>query len=438
MIFVYFILIAILVLLLYDYRTGVITCLLVITNFGEFIYVNPNLDVGDFGGIGTIYFMDLFYLAVIIVILLKRDKLTLFNYKIAFAMLLVLCIVAAVIPFLIDSFSIKDMISVMRPLGNFLFLPYFVIMITNIKAFNFLEKAIIILVVVFTVVQCYEYVLQKRIPIRLFEKESSFFGEDPFTVEFSGIKTGYIWSRVGYLLPFSLFFGCYYYFQEKRNWGLFLITIYILAIMIALSRIWIIGFGFFLATITIMLWFEKEGKNFVRTKLFTLIGSFMVLGIILLYSSETFAKIFDIFLLRINSINDLADKTDSSFLGREYTLLQMISVWYEYPVFGAGFSSVARRLITNDLGFPNIITVFGASGLLVIILFIRQYYLNIKPYIKVNYVLFASLFSVMLMITFMNIFSIDLFYYNATAAILLAMGNIILNIGKQESPEDAE
>ncbi len=178
--------------------------------------------------------------------------------------------------------------------------------------------------------------------------------------------------------------------------------------------------------------FEREGRSFVRIKLFSLIGSFAVLAIILLYSSETFAKIFDIFLLRINSINDLADKTDSSFLGREYILIQMLNVWYEYPVFGAGFSGISRKLITNDLGFPNLITIFGASGLVMIFLFLKQYFINIKPFIRNNYILFVSLFSVMLMITLMSVFSIDLFYYNATGPILLAMGNIILNIGKQE------
>ncbi|MEO8665591.1 MAG: hypothetical protein ABI462_08835, partial [Ignavibacteria bacterium] len=113
------------------------------------------------------------------------------------------------------------------------------------------------------------------------------------------------------------------------------------------------------------------------------------------------------------------------------------SVWYEYPVFGAGFSSISRKLITNDLGFPNLITVFGSSGILMIGLFLRQYYKNIKPFIENNYVLFVSLFSVMLMVTFMNIFSIDLFYYNATGPILLAMGNIILNIGKQDTDVNA-
>ncbi|MDQ3193588.1 MAG: hypothetical protein M3P82_01175 [Bacteroidota bacterium] len=433
----YIFIIITLVLILYNYRTGIAASLLVITNFGEFVYLNPNLEIGDFGGVGTIYFMDLFDIAMIVVIILKADQLRLLNYRTAIFTLLILCVIASIIPFLISSFSIKDLISVMRPLGNFLFLPYFVITITDIKSFNFMEKVVIILVVLFTVVQCYEYVLQKRIPFRLFERNSLFFGEDPYSVEFGGIKTGYIWSRVAYILPLSLFFGCYYYFKERRNFGLLLIGFYILAIMIALSRIWIIGFGFFLLCITVFLLFEREGRSFVRIKLFSLIGSFAVLAIILLYSSETFAKIFDIFLLRINSINDLADKTDSSFLGREYILIQMLNVWYEYPVFGAGFSGISRKLITNDLGFPNLITIFGASGLVMLFLFLKQYFIDIKPFIRNNYILFVSLFSVMLMITLMSVFSIDLFYYNATGPILLAMGNIILNIGKQETGANA-
>ena len=64
---VYFIIVISLVILLFDYRSGIITSLMVITNFGEFVYVNPNLLVGYFGGIGTIYFMDLFWMALIIV-----------------------------------------------------------------------------------------------------------------------------------------------------------------------------------------------------------------------------------------------------------------------------------------------------------------------------------------------------------------------------------
>ncbi len=224
-------------LILYNYRTGIAASLLVITNFGEFVYLNPNLEIGDFGGVGTIYFMDLFNIAMIVVVILKADQLRLLNYRTAIFTLLILCVIASIIPFLISSFSIKDLISVMRPLGNFLFLPYFVITITDIKSFNFMEKVVIILVVLFTVVQCYEYVLQKRIPFRLFERNSLFFGEDPYSVEFGGIKTGYIWSRVAYILPLSLFFGCYYYFKERRNFGLLLIGFYILAIMIALSRI---------------------------------------------------------------------------------------------------------------------------------------------------------------------------------------------------------
>lgn len=428
----YIFIVVVLILLLYDYRTGIITSLMVITNFGEFIYLNPNLVLGDFGGAGTIYFMDLFWISLVMVIILKRKNLSLFKYQLSFLILLFLCLISCIIPFLISSFSIKDSISVIRPLGNFLFLPYFVITITDLKGFNFFEKIILGLTFIFISVQLYEYIMQQRIPLRLLEEYSMFFAENPFSVEFAGIKTGYIWSRIGYLLPFNLFFGCYYYFTSKKIFGLFLIAVYILSIMLALSRIWIIGMGFFLLVITIFLIFKKYNENNIRLKFFSLVGSFAVLGFVLLLSSETFTKIFDIFLLRINSINDLADKTDSSFLGREYILLQMMNVWYEYPVFGTGFSTISRRLITNDLGLPNIITIFGAGGLFMFFIFMKQFYDNIKPFIKNYYILFVSLFSIMLMITFMSALSIDMFYFNATGAILFALANIILNIGEQD------
>jgi len=310
----YIIIIVALVLILYDYRSGIIASLMVITNFGEFVYVNPNLEIGDFGGIGTIYFMDLFWIAMIITIFLKKNNFHLLNYQISFILFVILFIISVIVPFLISSFSIKDMISVIRPFGNFLFLPYLVLTVTDMKEFNFLEKTITTLIFIFITVQVAEYVTQKRIPVRLFEKYSIFFGEDPFAVEFGGIKTGYIWSRIGYLLPFNLFFGCYYYFTDKRNYGLLLLGLYLLSIMIALSRIWIIGFAFFLIVISAFLLFKKaEGSN-IRLKLFTFLGSFALVGIILLFTSSTFNQIFDIFLLRVNSINDLADKTDSSFL----------------------------------------------------------------------------------------------------------------------------
>ncbi|MEO8209747.1 MAG: O-antigen ligase family protein [bacterium] len=433
-IFLYIFLVSVLVLLLYDYRTGIITSLMIVTNFGEFVYVNPNLDIGDFGGMGKVFFMDLFWIAVIIVIFLKRDKLYLLNYRLSLLILSFLCLVALIIPFLISSFTIKDLISVIRPLGNFLFLPYFVLTITDIKAFNFFEKTIIIIATIFIGIQCYEFVFQKRIPIRLLEKYNVFYSEDPFSVEFGGVKTGYIWSRIGCLLPFNLLFGCYYFFSERKSYGLFLIGIYLLAIMISLSRIWIIGFGFFLIALTVFLLFSKEKKNYVLIKLFSLVASFAVLGIIMIFASSTFSQIFEIFLLRIHSINDLADKTDSSFLGREYTLMQMATVWMEYPVFGAGFSTITRKLTTNDLGFPNLITIFGGAGIIMIIVFLKEFYNNVKPLIKNYYILFVSLISVMMMITFMSVFSIDLFYFNSTGAMLFAVGNIILNIGK-ENPE---
>ncbi|MEO6694374.1 MAG: hypothetical protein ABIY50_11760 [Ignavibacteria bacterium] len=437
MLLAYLIIIIALVLLLYDYRSGIIVTLMVVTNFGEFIYVNPNLEIGDFGGIGTIYFMDLFWLAMIIIIFMKRHSLYLLNYKLSFLVLLVIFITSLLIPLIISSFSVKDTISVIRPLGNFLLLPYLVLTITDMKALNFLEKTITTMIFIFIGVQVFEYITQKRIPIRLFEKYSMFFGEDPFAVEFGGVKTGYIWSRIGYLLPFNLFFGCYYYFKEKRNYGLLLLGVYILSIMIALSRIWIIGFAFFLVIISIFLLSRNEAGNYVKLKLFTLIGSFAAVGAILLFTSSTFNQIFDIFLLRVNSINDLADKTDSSFLGREYILLQMMAVWWEYPVFGAGFSSIARRLITNDLGLPNIVTIFGASGLFMLFIFLKQFYDNIKPLMKNDFILFMSLASVMLMITFMSVFSIDMFYFNATGALLFAMANIIYNIAKYQPEENA-
>jgi len=436
MLFVYFLIIVSLVILLYDYRSGIIVSLMVITNFGEFVYVNPNLEIGDFGGIGTIYFMDLFWIALLIIIFLKKDKLYLLNYKISFVILISLFIISLIIPYLISSSSIKDTISVIRPIGNFLFLPYFVISITDIKSFNFLEKVITSLVFIFIIVQVFEYSTQKRIPVRIFEKYSVFYGEDPFAVEFGGIKTGYIWSRIGYLLPFNLFFGCYYFFKDRRNYGLMLIGLYTLSIMIALSRIWIIGFVFFLLVLSGFLLLKNIEELNIKTKLFGLLGSFVLIGAILLYTSSTFNQIFDIFLLRVNSINDLADKTDSSFLGREYILLQMLSVWWEYPIFGAGFSSISRRLITNDLGFPNIITIFGAAGLLMLISFMIQFYQNIKVFIKADYILFSTLASLMLMLILMSVFSIDMFYFNATGAILFAIGNILLNIAKQEPEEN--
>ena len=436
MLIVYILIIISLVLLLYDYRSGIITSLMVITNFGEFVYVNPNLEIGDFGGVGTIYFMDLFWIALLVVIFLKKDKLFLLNYKISIVILLSLFLISLIIPYLISSSSIKDTISVIRPIGNFLFLPYFVITITDIKSFNFLEKVITSLVFIFIVVQVFEYSTQKRIPVRFFEKYSVFYGEDPFAVEFGGIKTGYIWSRIGYLLPFNLFFGFYYFFKDRRNYGLLLISSYTLSIMIALSRIWIIGFVFFLIVISAFLLLKNIEELNIKTKLFGLLGSFVFIGVVLLYTSSTFNQIFDIFLLRVNSINDLADKTDSSFLGREYILLQMISVWWEYPIFGAGFSSISRRLITNDLGFPNIITIFGAAGLIMLISFMIQFYQNIKAFIKADYILFSTLASLMLMLIVMSVFSIDMFYFNATGAILFAIGNILLNIAKQEPEEN--
>ncbi|MBL8007256.1 MAG: hypothetical protein JNJ56_06965 [Ignavibacteria bacterium] len=428
----YVIIVIALTLLLYDYRSGIITSIMIVTNFGEFIYVNPNLEIGDFGGVGTIYFMDLFWLAVVLVVFLKRNNLVLLNYKFSLVIFFALFLSALIIPFLISSFSVKDTISVIRPWGNFLFLPYLIVTVTDMKVFNFFEKTVTSMVFIFIVIQVYEYISQKRIPLRLFEEYSMFYGEDPFAVEFGGIKTGYIWSRIGYLLPFNLFFGCYYYFSEKRNYGLLLLGIYLLSIMIALSRIWIIGFAFFLIVVSFSFMIKKTDYTYVRTKLLTLISFFILTGIVLLFTSSTFNQIFDIFLLRINSINDLADKTDSSFLGREYTLLQMISVWAEYPLLGAGFSSLSRNLVTNDLGFPNIITIYGFAGIAMILVFMKQYFDNIKLFIKSNYVLFVTLFSVMLMITFMSIFSIDMFYFNSTGAIMFALGNILYNIAHQE------
>lgn len=435
---VYLLMTIVLVMLLFDYRSGIITVLMVATNFGEFVYVNPNLEIGDFGGVGTIYFMDIFWLALIIVIFLKKNKLVLMNYKFSILLLAVLMLISLIIPFIINSFSIKDTISVIRPLGNFLLLPYFIVTIVDMTEFNFFEKVLTVMVFLFLGVQVYEYIFQKRVPIRLFEKYSMFFGEDPFAVEFGGIKTGYIWSRITYLLPFNLFFGCYYFFKEKRNYGLLLIAVYLLSIMITLSRIWIIGFAFFMIIITLFLLLGSDNKYNVRVKLFAMIGTIAFAGFILLYTSSTFNQIFDIFLLRINSINDLADKTDSSFIGREYILLQMISVWWEYPVFGAGFSGISRGLVTNDLGIPNIITIFGAAGLALLGSFIKQYYDNIKVFIKNDFILFVSLISIVMMITFMSIFSIDMFYFNVTGAILFAMGNILFNIAKQESTDNAE
>ena len=425
-----------LILLLYNYKSGIITILMVITNFGEFVYVNPNLEVADFGGVGKIFFMDLFWIAMLLVIFIKRKDLYLLNYKISFVILGALFIISLITPFLISSFTIKDTISVIRPLGNFLYLPYLVISVKDLKAFNFLEKAITILVFIFIVVQVFEYIAQKRIPVRLFESYSIFYGEDPYAVEFGGIKTGYIWSRIGYLLPFNLFFGCYYYFSQKRNYGLFLISLYILSIMISLSRIWIIGFGFFLIAITLFLVFRKENVNNVLLKLFSLIASLAVLGTVLLYTSSTFGEIFNIFLLRVNSINDLADKTDSSYFVREYILLQMLNVWREYPFFGVGFSSISRRLVSNDLGIPNIITIFGISGIVLLGVFIKQFFSIISKFIKREYILFASLASVMIMISLMSLFSIDMFYFNATGAIMFAFGNILLNIAKHEPEEE--
>ena len=432
----YIIIIVALVLILYDYRSGIIASLMFITNFGEFVYVNPNLEIGDFGGIGTIYFMDLFWIAMIITIFLKKNNFHLLNYQISFILFVILFIISVIVPFLISSFSIKDMISVIRPFGNFLFLPYLVLTVTDMKEFNFLEKTITTLIFIFITVQVAEYVTQKRLSVSLFEKYSIFFGEDPFAVEFGGIKTGYIWSRIGYLLPFNLFFGCYYYFTDKRNYGLLLLGLYLLSIMIALSRIWIIGFAFFLIVISLFLLFKKtEGSN-ITLKFFTFLVSFALFGIILLYTSSTFNQIFDIFLLRVNSINDLADKTDSSFLGREYILLQMISVWWEYPVFGAGFSTITRSLITNDLGFPNLITIFGSGGILLLIIFNKQFFDNVKPFFKSDYILFATLCSIMMMVTIMSVFSIDMFYFNATGALLFAFGNIFINLAKQETDEN--
>jgi hypothetical protein len=433
----YIIIVTALILLLYDYRSGIITSLMVITNFGEFVYVNPNLEIGDFGGVGTIYFMDLFWLAVIAVIFLKKDNLKFFNYKFSFLILLILSVISVLTPFLISSFSIKDTISVIRPLGNLLFIPYFVLSIRDMNEFNFFEKTITALVFIFIVVQIFEYVTQKRIPVRIFEEYSIFFGEDPFAVEFSGVKTGYIWSRIGYLLPFNLLFGCYYFFSERRNYGLILIAVYILSIMIALSRIWIIGFAFFLIIISLFFLIKKSETGNIRLRLLSLIGSFALVGLILLFTSSTFNQIFDIFLLRINSINDLADKTDSSFLGREYILLKMVNVWWEYPFFGAGFSTISRNLITNDLGFANIVTIYGFSGIALQFFFIKQFYTNIRIFFKSDYILFTSLSTVMLMIVFMSVFSIDMFYFNATGAVLFAVGNILFNIARQETEENA-
>ncbi|MEZ4689416.1 MAG: O-antigen ligase family protein [Ignavibacteria bacterium] len=427
-----------LVILLFDYRSGIVTVLMVMTNFGEIVYVNPNLEIGDFGGVGTIYFMDIFWLAVIIVIFLKKDKLVLMNYKFSVLLFAVLIMISLIIPFIINSFSIKDTISVIRPLGNFLLLPYFVVTIIDMTEFNFFEKVITVMVFVFLGVQIYEYIMQKRIPVRLFESNSMFYGEDPFSVEFGGIKTGYIWSRITYLLPFNLFFGCYYFFKEKRNYGLLLIAMYVLSVMITLSRIWIIGFAFFMIVITLFIMFGNEKKYNVRIKLFAMIGTIAFAGFVLLYTSSTFNQIFDIFLLRINSINDLADKTDSSFIGREYILLQMLSVWWEYPVFGAGFSGISRSLVTNDLGIPNLITVFGASGLVLLGSFIKQYYDNIKVFIKNDYILFVSLISVVMMITFMSIFSIDMFISVCHRRYIICYGKYFIKYWETESTENAE
>lgn len=65
--------------------------------------------------------------------------------------------------------------------------------------------------------------------------------------------------------------------------------------MIALSRIWIIGFVFFLIVISAFLLLKNIEELNIKTKLFGLLGSFVFIGVVLLYTSSTFNQIFRYF-----------------------------------------------------------------------------------------------------------------------------------------------
>jgi hypothetical protein len=417
------ILIIVLTLLLYNEKIAIVTVLLTITNIGEFIAFS-NWIIFD-TGIGTIYFFDAFWISVILITIIKRKHLNVFVFHKLFNFFILLFSISIFTTIFVGQYTIKDIVSVIRPFGNLLLIPLTLVTIRDQKKLDFFINVIYVFAIVFFIIQLYEFLIQERIPFRLFQPENTYFGEmGSYMISLApNIKTFYAWSRITYLLPIILFISLYGLISGRNKSINIIITIIcLLAIIISLSRTWTLGL-IVLGLVLIFLSQQNEIKLFKILK--KNIIYIMILLVVVYFSfSQFFENVFSTYILRLDSLNDIISGSDNSYLTRLSHINDNINNIYNYPLFGSGFTSISRNLTTFDLGIWNFIAIFGLLGALLYFFIFINLYTTVRKIKNINKPLFISSLSVMSLLMFMSLLSIDFFYYNFTGVFLLGIINV--------------
>lgn len=261
---------------------------------------------------------------------------------------------------------------------------FFYVYYEYFKEANNIKRLLTILslwVIIFVLIQAYEYLMGYRLTLPGIKTFSSFYTVEGEKIISAGQTLIYTWSRTTMFSFIMLGIGLALFYHNKSKFFLITSISALFSFFIAVSRIWIVG-AFIMFLVISLLYGAK--------RLTTLL---IPLTIIILISS-----IFQFLALKnigIDFLSVLYGRSQSILsAGQTYGEMDTLSIrilffneilkkFLESPIWGWGFGQfIMDNYYFGDLGLPNRFLLFGLIGTIPFLLFLLFYPIKLLSQIK--------------------------------------------------------
>ena len=268
------------------------------------------------------------------------------------------------------------------PAFYFALLKYFLINNNKNRLIYFLS----FLVIISTIIQLYEYILNYRLTIPGYQVHDIAFSEEGVKIFTYGGERLYVWSRTtGFLF---LILGISLAMWENRlgnnKLNLLLVLICFIGFIIATVRMWIV----LMLILALVVFIFSPRKRSVLINVATIIVLLSIL-ITLLSSLTYYPGQVDLITSLISRVESI---TNTDKYGEQNTFLVRVIVneinfnkFLESPIWGHGFGKfIYSNYYNNDVGITNRLVQFGLLGTLPILFFSFSNIFHIIREIKLN------------------------------------------------------
>ena len=407
---------------------SIIILILLYSNFLQFFLTNDDLiNIKLPGGIGTIVFMDIIFIIILIKMFTSRVKV---EYKLKKPVILLFTIYLLYCIWAIFSSDVKFSNIVYFFRYSYPFLFYFFIIFYIKKSDEFL-KLLRVMTYLFLIIlsihlveffrgEVFNMIGYRETGLRLFYEKTVYVG-------IGNLEVPYIWNRDQVFAIVMIFLSFGFVLIKKRNLlplpSIIIVFGGVISFFIAYSRLWyfVLTMGIFLSII-----FNYKRLGIITKNI--IFFSPVVLLVVLLAANFISVELSN----RVATFDSAVHGLESNVNAREYIINSQLNYFFKNIFLGAGITNKTLSILSiNDVGITNFLMMWGLFGFIVPVYFLIYFwkkFLYEWKYCNPTFVIIVRSFAALLTIGFLSfLFSFSSYLNSLFIPLIFSLTELFYN-----------